>query len=101
MLQPHIQVPRPQLIEFCHRWKITRLALFGSVLRDDFRPDSDVDILVSFDPGANWGLFDLIEMQDELKALFGRDVDLVESEGLRNPFRRRSILNGMQVVYGS
>jgi predicted nucleotidyltransferase len=101
MLQPMIPISRTELAEFCQRWKITELALFGSVLRSDFRPDSDVDVLISFTADADWDLFDLVEMQDELKSIFGREVDLVERERLRNPFRRRSILSSMQVVYGS
>jgi predicted nucleotidyltransferase len=101
MGQPKIPISHPKLFELCKRWKITELALFGSVLSDDFRTDSDVDVLVTFDPDANWSLFDLVELQAELKALFGREVDLVEREGLRNPFRRRSILSSLEVVYGS
>ena len=64
------------------------------MLRPDFRPDSDVDVPVSFAPEARWTLFDLVTMQDELEEIFGREVDLVEREGLRNPFRRRAILYG-------
>jgi uncharacterized protein len=101
MIQPKLSISRSTLIEFCGRWKVAELALFGSVLRDDFRSDSDVDVLVSFAPDACWGLFDLIKMQDELKDIFGREVDLVEREGIHNPFRRRSILSNMQVVYES
>jgi uncharacterized protein len=101
MGQPKIPISHPKLVELCNRWKITELALFGSVLSDDFRADSDVDVLVTFDPVANWSLFDLVELQAELKTLFGREVDLVEREGLRNPFRRRSILGSLEVVYGS
>jgi predicted nucleotidyltransferase len=101
MAQPKIPISHPELVELCQRWKITELALFGSVLSDDFRPDSDVDVLVTFDPGANWNLFDLVELQAELKTVFGREVDLVEREGLHNPFRRRSILSSLEVVYGS
>ena len=101
MHQPNIPISRNQVAEYCQRWKITEFALFGSVLRDDFRPDSDVDVLISFAADTHWSLFDLVEMQEELKKLFGREVDLVEREGLRNPFRRRSILDSMQVVYGS
>ena len=74
---------------------------FGSVLRDDFRPDSDVDVLVSFNPSAPWSLFDLVTMQDELQKIFGRTVDLVEREGLRNPFRKRSILSSREVIYAA
>ena len=73
-----VPVNRKALQRFCRRWKITEFALFGSVLRDDFRPDSDVDVLVSFRVDAHWSLADLVEMQDELRAIFGRTVDLVK-----------------------
>ena len=68
------------------------------MLREDFRPDSDVDMLVSFQPDSTW---DLVDMRDELVTLFGREVDLVEEEGLQNPFRRSSILSTRQVVYAA
>lgn len=89
------------LNDFCRRWQITRLALFGSVLRTDFRPDSDVDVLVTFAPEAPWGLLDLVEMQDELAGIFGREVDLIEREGLRNPYRRREITANQEVIYAA
>ena len=73
-----IDIPREQLADFCKRWKIIELAVFGSVLRDDFRPDSDVDVLVTFADGARWSLFDIVDMEDQLKELFGREVDLSE-----------------------
>lgn len=92
-------IPESDLAAFCHRWKVRELALFGSVLRDDFGPASDVDVLVSFDDDAPWSLWDLTTMQDELSSLLGRQVDLVEREGLRNPFRRDRILNTRRVVY--
>ena len=101
MVSRNIDVPMDRIEAFCRKWKIRELSLFGSVLRDDFRPDSDVDVLVSFDPEAPWDLFHLVEMRDELIALFGRDVDLVEKEGLRNPFRRRTILDTREVIYAA
>jgi uncharacterized protein len=75
--------------------------VFGSVLRDDFRPDSDIDVLVSIDPKAPIGLFELIDMKLELETMFKRPVDLVEKEGLRNPYRRQEILRTAQVVYAA
>jgi predicted nucleotidyltransferase len=90
-----------QIADFCRRWKITELALFGSVLREDFRPDSDIDVLVTFEPGAPWTLWDLSRMRIELEAIFGREVDLVEKKALRNPFRRRAILANQRVVYAA
>ena len=75
------------------------MSLFGSILRDDFNPDSDIDVLVTFNPEAKWSLWDFPQMQDELKAIFGRKVDIVEKDALKNPFRRHSILTTRQVVY--
>jgi len=75
--------------------------LFGSVLREDFRPDSDIDVLVSIDPKAHIGLLEIVQMQIELEKMFKRPVDLVEKEGLRNPYRRRNILRTAQVVYAA
>ena len=97
----HLNVPQDEIDSFCQRWRVAELAVFGSVLREDFRPDSDVDVLVSFGPDARWSLFDFVTMQDELEALFGRPVDLVEKEGLRNPFRRHAILSSQEVLYAA
>lgn len=80
------------------------MCLFGSVLRDDCRPDSDVDVVVDFDPGAERTLFDLVSMTDELKEIFGRDVDLLTKKAVeqsRNYIRRKAILLSMEVVYVS
>ena len=94
-------LPRKKIADFCKRWSITEFSVFGSVLRDDFRPDSDVDVLVSIDPKAHIGLFEIVDMQIELETIFKRPVDLVEKEGLRNPYRRREILRTAQVVYAA
>ena len=72
-----IHVPKERIAEFCRKWKITELALFGSVLREDFRPDSDVDVLVTFSSDADWGFEHLLDMKEELQAILGRSVDLV------------------------
>ena len=95
----HLPISADDIGEFCRRWKIRRWSLFGSVLREDFNPHSDVDVLVAFRSDAEWSLWDWIEMIGELKQLFGRDVDLVEEPGLRNPFRRHEILRTRKVVY--
>lgn len=71
------------------------------MLREDFRPDSDVNVLVSFQPDSTWDLLDTVDMRDELMALFGREVDFVEEGGLRNPSRRSGILSTRQVVYAA
>ena len=97
-----IQIDHQRISEFCHRWKITEFALFGSVLRDDFRPDSDVDVLVRFEPEAHHSLFDLVHMQEELKAVFGREVDLVDRrsvESSENYIRRRHILSTAEAIH--
>ena len=95
------RIPRKKIAEFCQRWSINEFALFGSVLRADFRPDSDVDVLVSIDPKAHIGLFEIAEMGLELEDMFKRPVDLVEKEGLRNPYRRSEILSTAKVVYAA
>ncbi len=97
----HIAVDRGRIAEFCRKWQVTELSLFGSVLRDDFGPESDVDVLVNFAPEAPWSLFDLVDMVDELETIFGRKVDLIESDGLRNPIRRRAILSGREVIHAA
>ncbi|HLM69300.1 MAG TPA: nucleotidyltransferase family protein [Longimicrobium sp.] len=96
-----IQVSQEQIEAFCRKWKIRELALFGSVLRDDFRPDSDVDVLVEFASDARHSLFDRMEMIEELEALFGRQVDLVRKELVVNPYRRQHILANHQVMYAA
>jgi len=99
-----IEIPRNEVEKFCLRWQIKELSLFGSVLRHDFRPDSDVDVLVHFDPEARPTLFDLARMQDELQQILGRNVDLVSRRGIemsRNYIRRSAILKSAEVVYGT
>jgi predicted nucleotidyltransferase len=97
-----IDIPLEKVNNFCNRWKVKELALFGSILRDDFRPDSDVDFLVSFEEESRWSLFDMIDMQDELKEILGREVDLVERQAVErseNYIRRRHILQSLEPVY--
>ena len=96
-----IQLPTNKIKEFCRKWHISEFALFGSALRSDFGPDSDIDALVTFDPTANWTLFDHVDMQTELKAIFNRDVDLVSRGGIqrhRNHIRRQEISESAQVI---
>ena len=99
-----VPIPAEGLSEFCQRWKITELALFGSALRDDFKPRSDIDLLVSFASESSWSLFDLATMQNELQELLGRPVDLVERSAIErseNYIRRRNILASVEVLYGA
>lgn len=96
--------PHDKIAEFCRKWNVVEFALFGSVLRDDFRPDSDVDVLVSFAPDSRVSLFDWPDMQDDLQAIFGRPVDLLTRAGIeesRNPYRKKSILDSARVVYAA
>ena len=97
-----VKIPKAKIAEFCKRWDVSELAIFGSALRADFRPDSDVDVLVSFAPEAKVSLFDMVHMQDELNQIFGRDVDLISKRGVedsRNYLRRKAILESAQVIY--
>lgn len=104
MPNAHIAIPKEKIAEFCKKWQVREFALFGSVLRDDFRPDSDIDVLVTFDDEARHSLFDLVHMEDDLKAIFGRKVDLVSRRGIessRNYMRRNAILNSAEIVYAA
>lgn len=96
-----ITVPKDKIRDFCRRWKVVEFALFGSVLREDFHQDSDIDVLVTFSANAQHSLFDIACMEEELGTIFGRRVDLVEKAGIRNPFRRCEILKSLEVVYAS
>src|SRR5947207_2863123 len=88
-----------RLAEFCRRWKIAELSLFGSVLRSDFRPDSDVDVLVVFEAGVQHEVDSRLAMEAELESMFGREIDLVERRRLVNPYRRHHILTHRRVLY--
>lgn len=91
-----------ELEAYCRRWQVSELALFGSILRDDFGPDSDIDVLVSFLPDAGHGFGDLVDMEEELTTMFGRKVDLVERaavEQSRNYLRRRAVLGDLRTLY--
>jgi len=101
MVYPQIEVPMNKIKDFCRKWKIKEFSLFGSVLREDFGPDSDIDVLVSFDVTVRWSLYDFVDMKDELSAIFMRDVDIVEKGAVRNPFRRRSIMTNREVLYAA
>jgi predicted nucleotidyltransferase len=100
---PTARLPLPLgVIEaFCRRWQIGEMALFGSVLREDFSPESDVDVLVTFSPQAQLGLLDFVAMKEELEEMLHRRVDLVSKGGLRNPFRRHEILTTRQIIYAA
>ena len=97
-----IDVPYERLAEFARKWRIVELSLFGSIVKpNEFREDSDVDVLVAFDPNVRWSAFRFIDMKDELASIFGREVDLVDHDAVRNPFVRTSIFTTRQVVYAA
>ena len=103
-LAARLGVPMSDIAAFCDRWGVAELALFGSVLRDDFGPDSDVDVLVRFKAGRTIGLFTAAEMSGELAEMFAREVDLMTRaaiEGSRNHIRRKAILETVRVVYAA
>jgi hypothetical protein len=99
--ESRVPVPGEVIAEFCRRWKVSEFGLFGSVLREDFDPDSDIDVLISFAPDARWSLFEWLEMIDELKRFFGREVHLVSRAALRNPFRRHEILRTVRIIHAA
>ena len=96
-----IEIPHDKIHDFCLKWSVRAFSIFGSSIRDDGHSESDVDILVSFHDGTSWGLFEFFDMIDELQEIFGRKVDLVEKEALRNPIRKSEILSQRQVVYAA
>jgi predicted nucleotidyltransferase len=96
-----IELDRERIAEFCRKWRVRELALFGSALRGDFRADSDVDVLVELREDHGLSLYDWVDMIEELRAIFGRPVDLVAKGGLRNPFRHREILRTAEVIYAA
>ena len=96
-----IELPREQLEEFCRCWKIVELSLFGSVLRDDFQPESDIDVLVSFAPDARRTLFDLVRIEDELADILGRKVDLVERDAVENRYFREVLELTQRELYAA
>jgi hypothetical protein len=99
LLRDRLQTTYDDIANFCDRWNITELALFGSVLRDDFRPESDIDILVTYQPAHHLRWRDWLAAQNELEQMFGRNVDIVEKALLTNPYRQAEILKTHQVIY--
>jgi len=96
-----VGIDQAKIAEFCRKWRVTELSIFGSALREDFGPDSDVDVLVELEEDAPWDAFDWVDMIEDLKGIFGRDIDLVEKTAIRNPFRRHHILSHREVIYAA
>jgi predicted nucleotidyltransferase len=102
-MSPRMAIDYNLIDQFCRKWKMTEFSLFGSILRDNFGPDSDVDVMVSFEPGAHWSLLDLVEMREELQGIFQRPVDLLTRRAVersQNWIRREAILNHAEMIYG-
>ena len=102
-MRTEIPIPTAQLEEFCRRWKIAELRVFGSALREDFRPDSDLDLLVTFTPDADPSLLDHVAMEEELSDIVGRKVDLVSQRAIErssNWIRRKAILDNAEPWWG-
>ena len=102
MGNPFTAIFADEIVKFCQRWRIRELALFGSILRDDFGPDSDVDVLVEFDKDADWSLLDHIQMQQELQRLLDRKVDLISKRALersKNWLFRHQVLSTARVLF--
>ena len=103
-MNAHIRTPQDEIAAFCKRWQVTEFAFFGSVLREDSGPDSDIDVLVRFAPKARRTLMDIVRMQDELSGIFGRRTGLVEREAVeasRNYIRRAEILQSAEAIYAA
>jgi uncharacterized protein len=103
-MRSEISIPRERLEGFCRRWKIVELRVFGSALREDFRQDSDLDLLVKFAPDADWSLIDHVAMEEELAGLAGRKVDLVSQRAIErssNWIRRKAILESAEPFFAS
>lgn len=104
MKTQNIEIPEEKIAHFCQRWQIIELALFGSVLRDDFRPDSDIDVLVTFATDAKRGLSETLQMKEELQVMFDRKVDFIVKAAIErseNWLRRKNILESAQVIYAA
>ncbi len=96
-------VTEGQIVDFCRRWHIIELAIFGSAARDEMRPDSDVDVMVEYAPGTYLGpwMHDFFDAREELERLFGREVDLMKKGPIPNPYRRASIMRDLTVLYAA
>ena len=96
-----VRLPMEQICTFCAKYGVQEFALFGSVLREDFSPESDVDVMLQFLPGHGFTFENTPDIYDDLKRIFGRDVDIVEKNRISNPFRRQSIMNSYRVIHAA
>lgn len=104
MTSIQIHIPSDAIFSFCEKWKVTEFALFGSVVREDFGPNSDIDVLLTFQETTTWSLLDISAMQLDLEAIFGRRVDILTRRGVersRNPYRKKAILESAQIIHAA
>ncbi|HZK80682.1 MAG TPA: nucleotidyltransferase domain-containing protein [Humisphaera sp.] len=95
------ELPMKQIEAFCRKYGVEEFSLFGSVLREDFGPESDIDVMLKFKPGYGFTFENTPEIQDDLGSIFGRPIDVIEKGRIRNPFRRHAIMNSYRVVYAA
>jgi predicted nucleotidyltransferase len=100
-IPPNVHARNVDIVGFCAKWRIVELALFGSAARGELRPDSDIDVMLAFEPDAPWSLLDLAWMKRELEDMMSRSVVLVEKGTIRNPYRLRSINRDLTVLYAA
>jgi uncharacterized protein len=98
---PKFEIDDSVINSLAKKYKVKELALFGSVLRNDFNDLSDIDILVEFDDNKEYSLFDLFTIKSEFEKAFGKDIDLIEKQSIRNPYRRENILKNAKVIYAA
>jgi predicted nucleotidyltransferase len=104
MTPADLGIDQAAILDFCRRWKVKQLAVFGSAVRGGLGPQSDIDLLVTFTPDADWSMFDHYRMEEELSTLFARDVDLIDIRAIeenRNPVYREEILDTARVIYAA
>ncbi len=101
MLLQRLKVSAAALAALCRNWRVAEMAVFGSALREEFGLESDVDVLVTFEPDAGWDLWDFTRFEGELRQLLHRKTDVVESSALRNPFFRSEVMRTREVIYAA
>jgi predicted nucleotidyltransferase len=98
---PKIEIKEKEIEAVARKWRIRELSLFGSVLSEQFSENSDIDVLIQFDKEADYSLFDLVDLKEDLEKTLGRTVDLVEKAGIKNPYRKEEIFNTAKVIYAA
>ena len=95
----NLSINKKDIESIAKKWGVKEFSIFGSVLGEDFKEDSDIDVLIQFEPDSQYSLFDLVDLKEELEEIFNRTVDIVEKSSIRNPFRKKEILRTARVIY--